>query len=192
MKKFLVCLLSATLVLGIAGFSSALSFTDYKIFGDSGVLIGYGPDSGSFSWTHSTPADFEGPYDKVNSATITLRALFVDDANDELFADGQFVGILQNSSWVWTGWWDGYLNDPTYNIAGVFSNWESGSPLDLTISYNERGWWNGFYLYSSTFKLDYENSGNSPAPVPEPASMLLFGTGLIVFGFTSKKLKTRK
>jgi hypothetical protein len=50
----------------------------------------------------------------------------------------------------------------------------------------------GFILYSSRFELDYENRTNSPAPVPEPASMLLFGTGLIVFGFTGRKLKIRK
>jgi hypothetical protein len=159
---------------------------------DLGVLIGLGSNAGSFSWTHSTPADFQVPFDTVNSATITLRAFGVDDANDELAIEGRFVGTLQNSSWEWAGWWNWYLDDPTYNIASVFSSWESGSPLDLKINYNERGWLNGFYLYSSTFKLDYENSGNSPAPVPEPASMLLFGTGLIVFGFTGKKFKRKK
>jgi hypothetical protein len=142
----------------------------------------------SFSWTHSTPGDFEVPFDKVNSATITLRAFGVDGTNDKLFVEGKYVGKLQNSSWEWAGWWNWYLDDPSYNIASVFSSWESGSPLDLKISYNEQGFLNGFFLQSSTFQLDYENS---PAPVPEPASMLLFGTGLIVFGITGRKFKKK-
>lgn len=196
-KKIGALLFSAYLILGVAGFSSALSFTDHKVFGalGLGVPIGLDQASGSYSWSHFTPTDFQVPYDVVNSATITLGIGGINGENDHLYAEGVIVGTLTNSQFVWN-WLDSYWINPTYdlNLANIFGSWASGSTLDMTIAYTEpNSIWNGkgFYLYSSTFKLDYDN-GSAPAPVPEPASMLLFGTGLIVFGFTGKKLKSRK
>lgn len=135
MRKISVLLLSATLVLGITGYSSALSFTDYKVFGwGLGLPIGLSQSSGSYSWSHSTPIDFQVPPDAVNSATITLGIGFINGSNDYLIAEEKIVGTLTNSQLVWN-WFDSYLINPFYDIAGIFESWNSGSTLDMTITY---------------------------------------------------------
>ena len=65
-------------------------------------------------------------------------------------------------------WWLlGFINDnpsiTNLNISGVFTSWESGAPLSVTIT-ADGGFGDGsLELSSSTFTLDYDN-GEAPAP----------------------------
>jgi hypothetical protein len=74
-------------------------------------------------------------------------------------------------------------NEYDWSFAGVMSLNKYGR-LDVTI-----------YSVGGDFFFDWSKltawGENQTAPVPEPASMLLFGTGLIVFGFAGRKLKAR-
>jgi hypothetical protein len=70
-----------------------------------------------------------------------------------------------------------------WSLAGFYSLNTSGQ-YNVTVT----SLWGDFYFASSTLTA---TGYNNTAPVPEPASMLLFGTGLIVFGFTGRKLKKK-
>jgi hypothetical protein len=74
-------------------------------------------------------------------------------------------------------------NQYDWSLSGVANLNKSGS-LNVTIS----SLWGDFYFDSSTLTA---SGHQNAAPVPEPASMILFGTGLIVFGFAGRKLKAR-
>ncbi len=181
MKKFLMLLCAVMLVFGMVGVASAIVFTDTEIL----VQDLWGDDT--YSWNHDTPADFEVPYDLVNSATIEIFANFVDGENDEVLVEGSFVGVLDNTEWNWVSTgddvWDGYLDaqGAEFNIASIFSpTWTSNS-FGVTVTadeyYNFFGTRSGLLVLEwSTFTLDYENEA---APVPEPATILLMGIGLL-------------
>jgi hypothetical protein len=88
----------------------------------------------------------------------------------------------------------GFKSDGFYNFK--YDNNEYGWSLAGFLSLNAFGkysvtissWTGDFYFDKSILTAKgYSNT----APVPEPASMFLFGTGLIVFGLAGRKLKAR-
>jgi hypothetical protein len=136
----------------------------------------------------------------VNSATLSISAYWVNDNNDSIEVNGTVVGHLIEGGdygWEFTGWkcfvpnfeFVDSPNVTTLDISSVFSSWGNGNPLAVTITANGSCGDYKLMLGSSTFALDYDNG---TAPVPEPSTFLLLGSGLIgMLRFSRIKFKKR-
>ena len=194
--KRLMAIIVCLGMLGFAGIASALTFTDTQILD---VIIGEGPVAqffwgDSYSYTHATPSDFEVPWDTVNSASLDISGYWIDDNNDQVQVSGSAVGTLTpggSYGWYWDwGWqWDDTPSVSTFDISSTFSSWSTGDPLGITIV-ADGAFGDGFLqLDTSTFNLNYENG---TAPVPEPSTILLMGTGLLgIIGFGRKRFNKK-
>ncbi len=183
MKKFLMFLCAMMLVFGMVGSASAITFTDTE---NLDVWLGGAdqPNSGTYTWTHDTPADFEVPYDVVNYATLEVSASHVNASNETIVVEGISQGQLRDGSWSWSSGWNGSTE---FDIADIFITWNAGDPLNVALNYKEVADKNSLYLASSTFTLDYENA--TTAPVPEPSTILLMGVGILgMVGYSRKRL----
>lgn len=193
------------LTLFVVGSASAISFENTVNFDD--VFLGEGSIASvllptEYSYTHDTPSDFEVPPDTVTSATLTISGYWIDGNDDTVEVEATSVGYLNAGgsygydcdwdwgTWTWTSIWYEEPSISMFDVSTVFETWEAGASLDVTIT-AEGAFWDGvLQLSSSTFKLEYEN-GSDPsggAHAPEPATMVLFGLGLLgVAGMSRKK-----
>ena len=205
MKK--IILSSALVVFGMVGSANAGLFTDTTTIDTKlaeGVLAGIFYPS-SVTYSHSTPFDFEVPWDTVNSASLSISGYWIDGNNDSVSFEQSFLGTLTPGgtytaehtyrtgnrrtglSWVTVP----EVDSPSvslFNIDTMFSEWSTGAPFDVTVMAMNDGFCSfegSLYLSTSTFTLDYDNG---TAPVPEPSTMLLFGAGALgLLGYSRKR-----
>jgi hypothetical protein len=192
----------ATIITSLAGDKDAVGVPGYSV-GDA-VPTGYavpGPEDGSAfdqrrignaAWTHNYTLP---PNETIISATLTILTYDIEDAgqgdgmggapfDDRLYLDGlEVVGAFDT---FYTA--DGTSALPIIPNWAIFNLDSSFFSLikdgTLSVSMVDLG------SIGDHFWLDFSELKIETAPVPEPISMLLFGTGIVgIGGYVRKKFK---
>lgn len=144
----------------------------------------------AYTYTHDITDDgytgyLMGGDDLIDSYSLSVS--LKDDKNDGIFDCAEFA-IIDQPGYIADG---GVLN---FNYANVTLGWSFAGLLSLNmdgqLKVTVSSLWGDFLLDSSKL-VAYGDNGNSTAPVPEPATMLLLGSGLLGLAASRRKRSTK-
>ena len=197
MKKILMLLSTVILIFGMLDTASATSFTfdmgansSVDTSGTNDVLQMYAnvnpnidniiyslQEGGSYTFYFATIGTTEGWInDDVNPGTLTAS---IDFDNPDLVQAVGGTSIGFSACWHFVQGWNLTWNDPVvvdFGNGGQFS-------IELSDVRYSSWWWQGLDGSADVYATVTLNS----APVPEPATILLVGIGLIGFATYSRK-----
>ena len=181
MKKLLMIICSMTLVFGMVGTASALSYSDVRT-GDWWFTKSGGE---SASWTFDLDTDVLavgdiGSEDWILSSVLGIT--FYDDERDRLFdpRTWEVAAIGTDAFDVKVG-----VDDGEATIIGLLLS--VGLDHDVTVTISAHS--GDFGITKLDLHGHYIDHLGAPAPVPEPATILLMGTGLLgLVAYSRKRL----
>ena len=185
MRKVLIVLALFVFIFTGTSFAAPISLVNIITFNSKGAsssgdgtatLDRYGWGSvnlldGAGDYVKWTQAFTFSPPPDIGSVTGTISIKLRDDSNNCLDGPEFAVAWTNTDSWA-----IGEVDTGAYNYNVSLNN---GS---LTVTLASLG--GDFYIDSSTLTVKYSSAA---APVPEPASMLLVGLGMISVGFFARK-----
>jgi hypothetical protein len=172
----------STFILGLENASYESDFGLYMVNADSTLtrfqIFSY--LQGPFSWANVYFKYGAG----IWSVKIGTSGTYVPFSNVFGFYYGIHIGGRTDSDADYLVYTDNKLNPNSREFIGTW--WDNGNNGYIFLDDQLNGFDDNDYNDMTVIGNDIR-----PAPVPEPASMLLFGTGLMVFGFVGRKLKTK-
>lgn len=151
--------------------------------GTNDTIVNDSDPCSSLYFELSLGALYQNPPDTLTSATLDL-ILKDDNGSDEaesftLFLDGS--AVLTNVAVV------GTANNVDYFAGSVSTQVSPDGMLQVFLQVVS----GDFRFGSSTLNARFEDNGDNqePAPVPEPASLLLFGAGAVMVGHRIRKAR---
>lgn len=173
-SKLIAGLATSLFFLGMAGMAHATYIQTFDLY--EYVVGDDNPETMEISWDHTYDWSELGP---IQSATLTIVADDVDlDELDYVYLGGQELGTLtqlpEYDNWGYTPGPGGDLTTSIFNIDP--SSLTSTMQITLNIAK-----YYGVEIESSTLEI------HGTDPVPEPATMLLFGVGMSGLAFVRKR-----